>query len=471
MINLVVTFSKNMGIGFENKLPWNLPDDLEWFKQLTLNSIVVMGRKTWDSLPKNKRTLPNRTNVILTSSDRGHENYVSDLGDRIMFVSETELDCFITAQPAESNVFIIGGAALYAKYMATADIIYATIIDKDFKCDVFFPTEGFDTFEIDSYSTSVLEADGNIYRFITYKRITCGLAHGEYVYLDILNKLLDTGVQREDRTRTGTISLFGPQLKFDVSKSFPLLTTKFVGFKSILKELIFFLRGETDSRILEAQGVHIWHANTTRAFLDSRGLPSYNEGDMGPMYGYNWRHFGAEYFGCSHNYKAKGFDQLTSLVDGLKNDPYSRRHIITTYNPADVDKSVLAPCHGIVTQFYVEDGSINELKTLSCHTFQRSMDTFIGCPYNIASYAALLHIISKMCGMVPKYLLISTGDCHLYSTHMEQAKLQISRSPLPFPCIQVSDTLESKTFEDITIDDFTIIGYLSHPPIKAQMAI
>lgn len=466
MISIVVAFSTNgFGIGVNNALPWNIPEDMKRFKELTQNSIVIMGRKTWESIPIKRRPLKGRVNVILTNDCTTR---TLELDENVMYVSEDGLDAYVNAQK-EKNIFIIGGQSIYAKYMGIADTIYATVVDTgaSIAYDAHFPIDNFWKYELLEYSPP-FQSNGLSFRFMNFKlRATW---HGEFVYLKTLNNLLEAP-QRKDRTGTGTRSTFGPQMKFDISKSIPLITTKFVGFKSILKELLFFLKGKTNSKDLEEQGVNIWKANTTREFLDNRGLTGYKEGDMGPMYGFNLRHFGAQYNGCHANYVDTGYDQLQELVKGLRSDPYSRRHMITTYNPAEVDASVLAPCHGIVTQFYVDEDKASGKRHLSCHTYQRSMDTFLGCPYNIASYATLVYIIGAMCDMQPHELIISTGDCHIYNNHQDQARLQLSRSPLPFPILELSNAVKHKTFDELSLDDFNIVGYLHHPAIKAPMAV
>lgn len=456
MINIITAFAaKNFSIGYDGGLPWgHLPEDMKRFKDVTKESILVMGRLTWESLPK--KPLPGRTNVVVTS-DPGKYGVVKD----VVFMTYPELQGYL--QCVTKPVFIIGGAKLYAAYMGVADKIYATVIENECEGDVFFPTGNFHKYEIAEYSDlkkhHILK-----YRFITYQKTN--KYHGEFQYILNLDHILHGGLPpRTDRTKVGTYSLFGPQLTFDISKSFPLITTKFVGYKSILKELLFFLQGRTDTKVLEAQGVNIWKGNTSQSFLESRNLP-YTEGDMGPMYGFNWRHFGAEYKGCEGDYKGKGHDQLMELIKGLIDDPFSRRHIITTFDPTGVDKSVLAPCHGLVTQFYVHHDN-----TLSCQVYCRSQDTFLGQPYNIASYAALTYIIAAKCGYKPNKLILCTGDCHVYQNHVDQAKALLYRKPLPFPILEVSDCVKEKSFDEITVDDFNLVGYLHHPALKAEMAV
>lgn len=472
MVSIVVAFSsKNFGIGYRGEIPWYIKEDMEHFKKLTMGHIVVMGRKTWESIPEDKRPLEGRTNIVITRKKDNTRNT-----NECMFLNFSEASEFIALEHVRNrerketdkkNIYIIGGEEIYKEFIESADKIYATLVDKDISCDVFFPIDGFERFEIEEYSDlKYNEQEKCNYRFVTYKR--SNKIHGEYQYLDTMRNILESGEVREDRTKVGTLSVFGPQIRFDISKSFPILTTKFVGYKSVIKELLFFLKGQTDSKILEAQGVNIWKANTTREFLDNRGLTHYKEGTMGKMYGFNWRFYGAEYEGPNVDYTGKGYDQLAVLIDNLKKDPYSRRHMLTTYNPAEVEQCVLAPCHGIIAQFYV---SGSDRKVLSCHVYNRSQDIFLGQPWNISSYAALTAIIAKKVDMEQGELIISMGDAHIYNNHIEQVKLQLSRSPLPFPHLKISEAVKTKAIEDINIDDFELIGYLYHPSIKAPMAI
>lgn len=294
----------------------------------------------------------------------------------------------------------------------------------------------------------------------------------EQGYIDLLQRILDTGVQRDDRTGTGTLALFGHQLRFDLmGGTLPVLTTKRVAWKTCLKELLWFLRGSTDANELAAQGVHIWDGNTTREFLDKRGLMRLPEGDVGATYGFQWRHFGADYTDCTADYKGKGVDQLSYVVDLLKNDPFSRRIFMSAWNPAALDTMALPPCH-VSAQFFVHVGK-DGVKHLSCHLYQRSADCFLGLPFNIMSYAALTHLLAKKVGdgMVAHELIISTGDTHLYLDHVEQAKIQIQRKLRPFPTVTIDDAVTAKDWGEITLDDFHMKGYDPHPAIQATMSV
>jgi thymidylate synthase len=293
--------------------------------------------------------------------------------------------------------------------------------------------------------------------------------HQEQKYLNLLSETLHYGEDREDRTGTGTLSLFGKQLRFDISENVPLLTTKKMGSKSIIQELLWFLRGDTNANNLKDVGVNIWGGNTTREFLDARGLTNYSVGDIGAGYGFQWRHSGAEYNTCVDDYTGKGFDQIAYILNELKTNPTSRRMYMTAWNPSALDKMTLPPCH-VSAQFYVNIDKMGK-KYLSCHMYQRSVDEFLGLPYNIFSYTVLTYILAKKTGMLPKELIISMGDSHIYKNHIDQVKEQIERVPFSFPTLNLSDNIITKDFSEITIDDFEVIDYVSHSAIKAPMAV
>lgn len=287
-----------------------------------------------------------------------------------------------------------------------------------------------------------------------------GCSHPELPYINLLTKLVSHQDRlRPDRTGTGTVSLFGHQLRFNISKHVPLITSKRVNPTSVIEELLFFLRGDTSSKVLEAKGVNIWKANTTREFLDGRGLFDYQEGDMGPMYGYQWRHFG------------QAVDQLAQVEDMLRHDPYSRRILMTTYNPVDLPRMVLPPCHGIVVQFYVSDDPIGGPRRLSCHMYQRSVDVGLGLVWNIFSYTVLTHILAKRASMVPHELIISTGDTHLYSNHLVPCQEQLQRPLRPAPVLMVSDAVATKQWDELCASDFVLCGYYPHKYLKMEMAV
>lgn len=272
----------------------------------------------------------------------------------------------------------------------------------------------------------------------------------EESYINIMKDIYSNGDERS--TRNSMVkSVFGKHLCFDLSKGFPLLTTKRMNLRLIFEELMFFIRGHTDTKILEEKNVNIWKGNTSSDFLKQTGKNTYlQEGEMGPMYGYQWRNFNGE-----------NMDQLNCVIELIKKEPTSRRIMMTTYNPLQAEKGVLFPCHGIVVQFYVSNGR------LSCHMYQRSADWFLGVPFNIASYALLTHIIAVECNLCVGTLNISFGDCHIYKEHMDACKQQMSREALSFPVLEIK--CKKEKIENYEYTDFILYRYIHHDTLKAPM--
>ena len=287
------------------------------------------------------------------------------------------------------------------------------------------------------------------------------MMHPEQQYLDLLKQILVSGDIRNDRTQIGTKSLFGLKMEFDLRQGFPLLTTKRTWFDGIKKELLFLISGDTNTKNLEAQGVNIWKSNTSKEYMAQYGLP-WDEGDMGPCYGFQWRHSGAKYKGCHEDYTGKGIDQLQNVIDSIIKNPYSRRHIISAWNVSDLDQMVLPPCH-CFCQFYVSDGY------LDCCLYQRSADMFLGVPFNIGSYALLTMIIANITGLTARKFIHNLGDAHIYLNHEEQVRQQIERSPYPFPTVTLNR--EFKNINDIKAEDIVLKNYISHPKLLGAMAV
>ena len=265
--------------------------------------------------------------------------------------------------------------------------------------------------------------------------------HPEWQYLNLLRDILENGSERGDRTGTGTLGVFGRQMRFDLSKGFPLLTTKKLHTRSIIVELLWFLRGETNIAWLRENKVSIWNE-----WADA-------DGELGPVYGKQWRSWAAP--------DGRVIDQIEKLVDGLKNNPNSRRHIVSAWNPADVDDMALPPCHCLF-QFFVADGK------LSCQLYQRSADVFLGVPFNIASYALLTMMVAQVVGLEPGEFVHSFGDAHLYLNHLDQAREQLTRTPLAFPQMQIAPHTDLFAFAP---EDFTLTGYEAWPHIKAAVSV
>jgi thymidylate synthase len=261
-------------------------------------------------------------------------------------------------------------------------------------------------------------------------------------YHNLMREVLEKGVQKADRTGTGTISIFGHQMRFNLAEGFPMVTTKKLHLKSIILELLWFLKGSTDNNWLKERGVSIWN---------EWAAP---DGDLGPIYGYQWRSWPAP--------GGKHIDQIAEVVDTLKKNPDSRRIIVSAWNVADIPRMALAPCHAFF-QFYVADGK------LSCQLYQRSADIFLGVPFNIASYALLTHMMAQQCNLEVGDFIWTGGDCHLYSNHLEQVDLQLSRDFFPLPKLNI--LRKPASIFDYEFEDFEITGYESHPAIKAPVAI
>ena len=261
-------------------------------------------------------------------------------------------------------------------------------------------------------------------------------------YLDLMKKILDEGVEKSDRTGTGTKSIFGHQMHFDLSEGFPLVTTKKIHLKSIIHELIWFLKGSTNIKYLKENGVSIWDE-----WADESG-------ELGPVYGAQWRSW--------PNPGKEPIDQIRNLIDGLKNDPDSRRHIVSGWNPTLIDQMALPPCHTLF-QFYVANGN------LSCQLYQRSADVFLGVPFNIASYALLTHMVAQVCELNPHRFVHTLGDAHLYLNHLDQANLQLTRDPKSLPRLKLNKKV--KEISDFKYEDIEILDYEFHPLISAPIAV
>ncbi len=264
-------------------------------------------------------------------------------------------------------------------------------------------------------------------------------------YLDLLQYVLDHGVKRQDRTGTGTISVFGYQMRFNLQDGFPLLTTKKLHFKSIAYELLWFLRGETNVRYLQEHGVSIWNE-----WADENG-------ELGPVYGSQWRHWKTP--------DGRVIDQLANIIEGIRTNPASRRLVVSAWNAGELDQMALLPCHALF-QFYVADGK------LSCQMYQRSADIFLGVPFNIASYALLTMMVARITGLEPGEFVHTLGDTHLYLNHIEQAKLQLTRQPYPLPQLKINPERKAgDSIDDFRYEDFELCDYQAHPSIKAEISV
>lgn len=510
LIACVANYKNKMAIGRNNGLLFQIKEDLRFFQNITSNqlskdsalhkNVVLMGRKTWYSIPTNNRPLKHRINIVLTNDKQLRNkspfpwkallscksravfsvNHIFDKDTYYWTFKEFEKFYKLT----NANVFVIGGSDIYNIFLTTKERtlipekVYITEVtdnkwDKDLEPDTFM--EPLDTnYRLIGVSDKKYDKQSKIhYKFLTYKRFDTKISD-EKEYLKLCQNIVDEGKARDDRTGVGTYSVFGRQLHFDISQGVPLLTTKRVPWKHVIHELLWFLRGDTNAKILQREGVRIWDGNTSREFLDERGLHHYPEGTLGAGYGWQWRFFGGKY---SHAFsdtskietsKIGGFDQLNYIINELKNNPYGRRALMCYWNPPDFKKTSLLPCH-YSCQFYV-DFRNGEL-FLDCHFTMRSTDVFLGLPFNIFSYTVLTYIIALKCDMKPGKLVYTGADVHIYKNHIEQVKDQLSRTLRPLPRFIVNKDVKDKAFADISVSDFDIAGYFPHPPIKAPMAV
>ncbi|KAI9749320.1 MAG: Thymidylate synthase [Chaenotheca gracillima] len=319
-----------------------------------------------------------------------------------------------------------------------------------------------------------------------------GLEHEEYQYLNLIRHILKEGEHRPDRTGTGTISIFAPPpLKFSLSRTsspeqpptpiLPLLTTKRVFLRAVLAELLWFISGSTSSLPLSAQGVKIWDGNGSREYLDGVGLSHRAVGDLGPVYGFQWRHFGAKYIDAETDYAGQGVDQLAEVIDKLRNKPYDRRIVLSAWNPADLKLMALPPCH-MFAQFYVSfprsarDGDdeagdgVKPRGMLHCQLYQRSCDMGLGVPFNIASYALLTHMLAHVCDLTPGTFTHTMGDAHVYVDHVEALRVQLEREPRAFPGLAVHRE-PGGSIDGWKAEDFEVLGYEPHKAIPMKMSV
>ncbi len=469
-LDIVVCVDKDNKIGSSktNSIPWRLPEDLKHFKAITTRTskdeyinAVIMGRKTWESIPPRFRPLPDRINIVVsttlsTSSVTSESTYIANSYEAAIELTNDF--------PNIENTFIMGGSSLYRTAATDKRLrhVYLTRYDASHSdADVTFPT-GIITENLTlTNSSPSLENEKLTFETHTAPNLE------EKAMLDVMREILTTGIKNPDRTGVGTLSVFGKQMRYDLSSSFPLMTSRKAFMRQILEEFKFIMSGSTDVTHLQAKKVHIWDGNTTREFLDKRGLSHLPEYDMGPTYGFAMRHFGATYDTCKTDYTGKGFDQLKYVVETIRSDPTSRRIRISIWDPSHLDDVALTPCLNQF-DFYVN----TERKTLDLLAFLRSSDTFLALMWNTTYCAIFCHVVAKLTGLKPGELIMNTANSHLYLNHVEQATLQVSREPHPFPSAHLMRPLKTiDDIQDLEVSDFRIRGYTAHPPIRADMAV
>ena len=500
--SIIVAATEAGGIGNAGGLPWKLPGDMRFFKKVTSavaqpgkRNAVVMGRKTWLSIPQKFRPLAGRINVVLSrdAEFRAEEDAKGDASVMTAGGFDEALDALASdaTKLDLETVFVIGGGTVYEQALQSAkhacDSVLMTRVYSDFVCDTHFPALDKDVFQITDLSAPKTDNEVS-YQFMTYTNKNSGgkaalataaaatttttttaaagaadgetkgedvsaaataataaaggaggvetkgavagaeeaaavdPSHPEYQYLELIREILSTGVERGDRTGTGTLAVFGRSMRFDLRGGvLPLLTTKRVFWRGVAEELLWFVSGSTNAKELQDKNVKIWDGNGSREYLDSIGLPDREEMDLGPVYGFQWRHFGADYTNMHADYTGQGYDQLAKVIEAIKTKPTDRRIILSAWNPGAFEgpnKMALPPCH-MFAQFFVANGE------LSCQMYQRSADMGLGVPFNIASYSLLTHMLAHVCGLVPGEFIHIIGDTHVYKDHVEPLQEQV----------------------------------------------
>lgn len=493
-LNLILAISKDGVIGKKgvnsntsHSIPWKIQSDMVRFKKLTTGCGVIMGRTTWESIPEKYRPLPDRENIVLSRNTK-------PIKGAIVMSSVDEVIQYVESN-SEKLFWVIGGTEIYAQFFPLVAEIHLTEVNAYFSEKHYvqgpnFPRkrsgvfEGFyfafeEYFEIapgDEYSTiykifkqKLEDSDIDFLRKRAIKQIAVNRAKSRYLeikspYENLLFKILKKGKIKKDRTGTGTVSLFGEQIRFDLSSAFPLITTKKIALKPVIYELLWFLKGDSNIEYLCKNGVSIWDDWPYEVFKKSSDFnnESIKEfakritedsqfakkwGDLGPVYGVQWRSWQGS--------NGEVFDQI-------KKNPDSRRLMVSAWNVADISKMALPPCHAIF-QFYVADGK------LSCQLYQRSADVFLGVPFNIASYALLTMMIAQVCGLQVGEFIHTFGDVHIYANHFDQIAEQLSRQVQLNPSMYLNESITS--IEEFTFSDFSLKGYDPHPAIIGDVAV
>ena len=442
MFDVILAMTKENGIGFEGGIPWHSPDELKLFKKKTYEGVLIVGKNTAMNLPP----LKNRTIIALS-----RHKIIPDIKCKVEHICNSIDDvlCY-------NNIFIAGGAKVYNEVFSNwkkhINRVHLSVMNDDYKCDTFVD---FDP------SEWTVESKEEYDDFTHY--VLSPIVSEERKYLKLLKDVHENGWVKYGRNGN-TKSMFGKTMEFDLTKGFPLLTTKRMFFRGVVEELLFFIRGNTDSHLLLNKKIKIWDGNTNREFLDSIGKNKRREGVMGPMYGYQWRNYNAKYDEEKAGPSDKGIDQLKIVIEKIRNDPYSRRILLTDFNPLQVHEGVLYPCHSIIIQFYVCNGFLD----IFC--YNRSSDLFHGLPFNIASTALFQTLIAKITGLTARKFVLSMGDTHIYESHYDVVEQQLKRIPFRFPSLKIKKELKNlEDIEQLEYNDINVVDYSAYPTLKASM--
>lgn len=466
-MKLILAVTKNGGIAKEGKIPWQIKEELAFFRRMTYGHTVIMGRKTYESIGK---PLPGRHNIIVGT---GHSTFHNAVREGLKLEKEGK------------TVWIIGGSAIAEEFQSYISEAFLSVVEGNHDCDLFAPQYILDSITTINrlFNTKIpleekkkmiaedmcapriyaINNDYTVYQcFYTENK-------EERRFQELIQTIIDEGVEHGDRTGVGTISIFGHQLQFSLENgNFPISTLRRSFFKGIFEELMWFFRGQTDSQILSDKGIKIWEGNSTREALDKIGLTHLQPGDCGAVYGFQWRHWGAKYVDCKTDYTGQGIDQLSNLITEIKKNPFSRRLLLSGWNVGDLGNMCLPPCHTFY-QFEVspaEDGGKNYL---SCHYYQRSSDVLLAGHWNITSASLFTILLAHYCELRPKKLVVSYGNAHIYNNHRHTVAEHLQRYPFEYPTLEVNPVSNRENLWDYQFEDVKISGYISHPAISLDM--
>ena len=483
--NIVVCTDKIFGIGKNNDIPWKFNKDIQYFKNLTIGNInedkynvVIMGNNTYKSIPLKYRPLNKRINMILSKSHVPTNNESLDdieyiKNNPVYFNNIDHLLIYLDKiKTYVNNCFIIGGSMIYNIFLnlKLVNTIYLTKINnKSYECNTFFDLELYKKqFKIIS-ETPYIDIDTKINKSSTLiNYIYSYINKEENKFIKTVNKILNKGVYNLDRSGVGTLSIFGKSFTYDIRNyRLPLFTHRKVFLRGIIEELLFFISGKTDTKILEEKKVNIWKGHTSREFLDSRSLQHYKEGSYGPSYGFQLRHFDADFINDETDYTGKGFDQLEDVIYQIKNNPTSRRILFSYWNPSVLNKVPLPSCH-LLYQFHVNI----ETNELSCSFYQRSNDYMLAGVYNICSASILVFMLCKICNLKPGKIIHNIGNIHIYMNQIEVVKEIVQNEPYNFPLLFIEDSKnEIKKIEDFRFEHFKLLFYNSYKKYNITMSV
>jgi len=477
--NLIVAVDSNHGISRNGAIPWNIQPDMNFFQDVTTRkyvpdkqNIIIMGANTYRSFNR-PGGLPGRINIVVSNS------LVNT--DGICVTGSVDSAIELCGVIDHGEVFVIGGMGVYNEFLERGLIgcVYLTVIDNDFECDNCFGDDVFDgmigkfvnvqmdhAFDIrDTVSGCDLRVR---FRKMGLVSMPARKVTQEDQYLNLLEDVLKTGHYRKTRN-SFTYSVFGRHFEFDLGAGLPMITSKRIFLRGVFEETMFFLSGCTDIKILSDKGVHIWDANATKQFIQDNGL-DLEENDMGPLYPFQFRHYGLEYRGKNASYSG-GYDQIAYCLNLLMKDPFSRRILMSSYNPKQATQSILFPCHSIALQLYVDGDN-----RLCLYCYNRSCDLVLGIPWNVLYASLLIHLFCEVVNnnveykgpeLKPGRLIMGLGDVHIYENHYEQVIRQILREPFSFPTLKFNRKVDN--LNDFTFNDLELVNYVSYPPIKAEM--